>query len=114
MPEQEIRALPEDGSVVLHLFVEGKSVSRLAVVDLEMRVGGANVKMGGIADVGTDREHRNKGYSRRVLEYATEWMTEQGYDCATLFGIPNYYDKFGYAVCLSECWFELATRPLES
>ena len=40
-------------------------------------------------------------------------MTQEGFDCAILFGIPDFYDKFGYAVCLPECRTEMRTRDAE-
>jgi len=78
-----------------------------------MRVGTAHVRMGGIAGVGTDDRHRNRGYARRVLENSTDWMTENRFDCAVLFGIPDFYDRFGYAVCLPDCQYVLRTRNAE-
>jgi predicted acetyltransferase len=95
------------------LYVDGVSVSELWVVYRTMRIGGATVRMGGIASVGTLKEHRNRGYSRRVLENCTEWMAAQGFDCATLFGIPDYYHRFGYAPCLIDCELTIATRRAE-
>src|SRR5262249_49323551 len=95
------------------LMLEGECVSSLAVVDLDMRIGAASVRMGGIAGVGTNNKHRRRGYARRLLENSTAWMTENGFDCAMLFGIPDFYDKFGYAVCLPACRFEVQTRDAE-
>jgi hypothetical protein len=78
-----------------------------------MRIGIAEVRMGGIGGVGTPEKHRNKGYSRRCLENSNVWMAEEGFDCATLFGISDYYDKFGYAPCLAWNTWTLPTRDAE-
>ena len=40
-------------------------------------------------------------------------MQEQGYDCATLFGIQDYYNKFGYAACIPSSYLEVRTRDAE-
>ena len=71
--------------------------------------------MGGIAGVDTNEEHRNKGYSRRVMEDCTAFMTENGFDVAMLFGIPNFYPKFGYATVIPETWIylEMGRRSIE-
>jgi regulator of extracellular matrix RemA (YlzA/DUF370 family) len=100
----------KNGNFRHELYVEGKVVSRIGVYNLVMRIGVASVRMGGIAGVGTPEEHRGKGYSRRVLENSNVWMTQEGFDCATLFGIAHYYNKFGYLPCLPECRVEVPTR----
>ena len=89
-------------------------VSRLLLIEYQMRFGSAKLKMGGIAGVGTNEEHRNKGYSRRVMEDSTAFMTENGFDVAMLFGIPNFYPKFGYATVLPETWIYLGTEEAQA
>lgn len=113
MPSSEI-VITESANEAHHeLIVDGHSVSGLWVVYRSMRIGAAVVRMGGIAGVGTAEEHRNKGYSRRVLENCNLWMRDQGFDCAILFGIPDYYHRFGYAPCLIDCEMTLRTRQAE-
>jgi hypothetical protein len=113
MTDAEIRVTADDGSFNHALRLDGETVSELEVIDLTMRVGIAAVRMGGIGGVGTDKKHRKKGYARRVLENSSVWMEENGFDCAVLFGITDFYHKFGYAVCLPQCRVEVATRDAE-
>ncbi len=91
-----------------------EDVSRLLLIEYQMRFGSAQLKMGGIAGVGTNEEHRNKGYSRRVMEDSTAFMTENGFDVAMLFGIPNFYPKFGYATVIPETWIYLETEEAQA
>ena len=35
------------------------------------------------------------------------YMTENGFDVSMLFGIPNFYHKFGYATVLPETYVEI-------
>ena len=91
-----------------------EDVSRLWLIEYQMRFGSAKLKMGGIAGVGTNEEHRNKGYSRRVMEDSTAFMTENGFDVAMLFGIPNFYPKFGYATVIPETWIYLETEETQA
>ena len=91
-----------------------EDVSRLLLIEYQMRFGSAKLKMGGIAGVGTNEEHRNKGYSRRVMEDSTAFMTENGFDVAMLFGIPNFYPKFGYATVIPETWIYLETEEAQA
>jgi predicted acetyltransferase len=113
MSDFEIQVTPRERSFEHSLQLGEESVSGLSIVDRTMRVGVASVRMGGIAGVWTARQHRGKGYSRRVLEHSNVWMRENGFDCALLFGIDDYYHKFGYAACLPECVVEVATRDAE-
>jgi predicted acetyltransferase len=92
---------------------EETEVAHLYVIDLPMRIGDAVIRMAGIGDVYTEREHRMKGYMRHLYDDTLTYMTEQGYDVSMLFGIPDFYTKFGYAVCLPQCSFTIKTRDAE-
>lgn len=107
------RVTPEGKNFHHELLCGEEPVSELWVINLVMRVGIAEVRMGGIGGVGTPGQHRNKGYSRRCLEHSNVWMEAEGFDCATLFGITDYYDKFGYAPCLVWNEWKLPTRDAE-
>ena len=87
-------------------------VSWLGLREYQMRFGSAQLKMGGIDGVGTREEHRNKGYSRRVMEHTITFMNENGYDVSMLFGIPNFYHKFGYATVIPETYVEFNTKDV--
>lgn len=97
----------------VELLLNGKHVSGLIINDLQMRIGRAVVHMGGIGGVHTAREHRMKGYSRQVSEYANEYMLKRGYDVSLLFGIQHFYHKFGFACCLPDYRLTLPTRIAE-
>jgi hypothetical protein len=111
--DPDILVSPERRGTRHELMLNGESVSRLSLLDLRMRVGAAVVRMGGIAGVGTERAHRMKGLSRRVMENSAQWMAAEGFDCATLFGIRDFYDKYGYAPCMLVPRFEVRTRDAE-
>jgi len=109
------RSLRADGVWKISLSIENEQdVSRLWIHEYQMRFGSALLKLGGIAGVGTTEEHRNKGYSRCVMEDSTAFMTENGFDVAMLFGIPDFYPKFGYATALPETWLELDTEEAQA
>lgn len=86
----------------VELLLDGKPVSWAELPYLELRVGRAVLRTGGIGDVFTQREQRGKGYSRRVLEHCVEVMTGDGLDVGLLFGIPDFYHKFGFRTSLSD------------
>jgi predicted acetyltransferase len=105
---------PQESRTRIDLLLEdGASASHLSVVDLSLHVGECVVTCGGIAGVGTDRAHRNKGYARQVLEDSLAFMREAGYHLSALFGITDFYPKFGFAPALTECTAETMTRYAE-
>jgi predicted acetyltransferase len=54
-----------------------------------------------------------KGYMRVLFEDTVRYMVDESYDCSMLFGIPNFYPKFGYAVCLPFAKVTIQTRDAE-
>ncbi len=97
------------------LWIDGeeKSVCHLWVIDFTMRVGTTVVRMAGIGGVHTEREHRMKGYMRQLLEDTVHYMITEGYDISMLFGIENFYTKFGYAAGLAGFECKVKTRDAE-
>lgn len=95
-----IRSSEEGNRCRLALVVAGEEVARLTVEDREMRIGGTWVRMGGIASVRTKPSQRHRGYGRRLMEEAVEYMQGQGYLVSILFGIPSFYHRVGYATVL--------------
>lgn len=96
---------------ILH---EGSSISRLWIVDRHLRVGRATLHTAGIAGVGTDHQHRQRGLALRVLHRSIEFMQEQGYDASFLFGIQDFYHRVDFATCFPEHDLSLDTRRAES
>ena len=94
------------------LTEDEEMVSQLGLREYQMRFGSAQLKLGGIDGVGTKEEHRNKGYSRHVMEHTIALMNENGYDVSMLFGIPNFYHKFGYATAIPETYVEFDTKDV--
>lgn len=97
----------------LELMLDGKSVSGLELLDLDLRIGIAKFKLGGIAGVRTDDGHRMKGYASKVLSRSIEYMVEKKYDVSMLFGIGDFYHRWGFATCLPDYELTISTRNAE-
>jgi predicted acetyltransferase len=111
----EIRRTPNydsRGSMRIQLLDNGIDVARLSAPTFDMRIGSAIVKTGGIAGVGTDEERRGQGHARIILNDSTRYFTETGHDMALLFGIPDFYHKFGYAPVLPGVLFRIPIHNL--
>jgi len=111
----EIRVTDSARSHKVELLDElgGSPVSWLVINDLEVKVGKTYLKMGGIGGVGTLEEYRMKGYSRKVMEFSIEYMVRNGYDVSMLFGIPDYYIRWGYASTFPNCKITMPLRNAE-
>ncbi len=109
----EIRTEDRGDGHLRQVVVDGEVASWLWVLDQPTRLLGQTVRMGGIGGVNTKESHRMKGYARRLLSDTVSYMTEQGYDVTMLFGIPDFYDKFGYMPCIPAYSVTLVTREAE-
>ena len=109
-----LRRSSDKGRTKIELLVDETVASKLVLFDLTMRIGDVPVRCGGIGGVDTEVAYRMKGYSRRVLEDSTAFMKESGYHLGALFGIPYYYDKFGYASAFVSSESSVDTRDAEA
>ncbi len=100
-----------DGAREVSLERDGRSVSRAFIVPMLMRIGAAVVRMDGIGGVGTEEDCRNHGYSRRVMERAVERMRAGDAALSTLFGITDFYPRFGFATVGPEYTMRIPLEP---
>ena len=93
---------------------DGKVVAYLEIVPKEIYVGRSLLSVGGIAGVCTDPSARMKGYGRALMRDTVEFMRREGYDFTLLYGIPNYYYKFGYEVVMGRHLVTVAQAEIPS
>jgi len=67
-----------------------------------VRLGEARLKMGGFCWVTTSPRHRQKGVCRSLMVDALAHMKARNYHVAMLFGIPNFYHRFGFATTMAD------------
>ena len=77
-------------------------VGALRITTDTLRIGEARLKMGGIGWLTTTERFRRKGIASLLMADALAYMQEHSYHVSMLFGIPNFYEKFGYATSLLE------------
>jgi predicted acetyltransferase len=78
-----------------------------------MRLGSAAVKMGAIAEVETRRRFRKKGYMRALMEDTVRYLADRGDVMSVVFGIPDFYYRFGYVSCIPSRALSVYTRVAE-
>lgn len=96
-----------EGAKRVVLTVEGEQASLCWIVPLTIRVGSATIRMDGIGGVETKPEHRLKGYASRVLCRAIEEMSAGDAGITMLYGIRDFYHRFGYVTAGPEYWLFL-------
>jgi len=80
-------------------------VTHYGVWDYQMRIGSARVRAGGIGGVATDHDYRQRGLMEETARASVEAMRAHGYDMSLLFGIDDFYHRFGYVRAWSETAF---------
>lgn len=83
-------------------FLEGDLAGALRVTTDTVRIGEARLKMGGFGWVSTSGKHRHKGVARELMLNTVEYFREHGYHVSMLFGIPNFYHRFGFVTTLAD------------
>ena len=94
----------------LERTLEGEPIARLLIADRQMRIGCAQVRMGGIGGVWTDRQHRKQGHMRALMDRAVQFMRDEGFEVSLLFGITDFYPRWGYATMIPDQRLTIATE----
>jgi predicted acetyltransferase len=113
MTDAEVQYEKSESGFKLRIEEQGEPVAQLAVGDYQMNVGGTYVRMGGIAEVVAHPGHRGKGYGASLLRRVVSQMRQDGYPISILFGIPDFYHRFGYVVVLPSYTVTVTTRNAE-
>lgn len=77
-------------------MIRDKIVTHFGIWEYLCRIGGDTVKSGGIGVVCTDMRHRKRGYMADTTRASVASMKRHGYHLSVLFGLSDFYDKFGY------------------
>jgi len=83
-------------SVQVRLQIGNLVVSKATIIPRLMRIGRSVVRVDGIGGVETHEQYRHKGYARRVLTEAVNKMKSGDAALSILWGIPNFYHRFGF------------------
>lgn len=81
---------------------DGELAGALRLSTDTVRIGEARLKMGGFGWVTTDPRHRHKGVARELMCDTLRYMAQHHYHVSMLFGIPNFYHRFGFTSSLAE------------
>ena len=76
--------------------LDGQVVSHFGVWGHRMRIGSSWVRVAGIGAVATHGHHLRQGLMARTAAACVEDLAGHGYDMTILFGIRDFYHRFGY------------------
>ncbi|HOZ46819.1 MAG TPA: GNAT family N-acetyltransferase [Candidatus Hydrogenedentes bacterium] len=80
----------------------GELAGALRLITETIRLGEARLKMGGFGWVTTAPRHRYRGVANALMQDTIEYMKHHGYHVSMLFGIPNFYHRFGFITTLAD------------
>jgi predicted N-acetyltransferase YhbS len=76
---------------------DGRFVATLQILPKTVRIGAAEVRVGGIGNVFTTAEYRHKGVASDVLRRAVEVLEQERFDLSLLFASRlTFYAQFGW------------------
>ncbi len=82
-------------------FLDGKLVSHYGIWDFQMRAGRGRLRTGGVGAVATHGDYLRRGFMAKTARACVNGLRGLGYDMSLLFGISNFYNKFGYVRAFS-------------
>jgi predicted acetyltransferase len=83
-------------------FIDAQMVTHYGVWGYDMRVGSSVIRCGGIGCVATDGEYRKRGLMAQTVPHSLKFMRDRGYDMTILFGVWDFYHRFGYTRAWNE------------
>lgn len=83
-------------------YRQGQLIGALRITTDTIRIGEARLKMGGIGWVSVDDQFRGLGIARALLADAMAYMRTQNYHVSMLFGVVDFYHKYGFTTMLSD------------
>lgn len=93
-------------------LIEGELAGALRITTDTLRLGEARLHMGGFGWIATAPHHRNKGVASALIGDTMHYLRDHNFHVAMLFGIPNFYHRFGFHTTLAEYTTRVDVRDL--
>lgn len=92
--------------------VDGEIVTHFGVWNQRMRIGRAKTRVAGIGAVACRPDFRGRGLLSRTARPSLAACREAGYTLSMLFGIPDFYHRFGYVRAYPSRTFTMTDKDL--
>lgn len=83
-------------------FKQGQIVGALRITTDTIRIGEARLKMGGLGWIAVNDAFRGQGIASAMIGDALAYMRRHKYHVSMLFGVVDFYHRFGFATMLSD------------
>lgn len=93
-------------------LLDGRMVTHWGIWDYRMYIGEAKVRVAGIGAVATCGFHRKLGLMDATARAGIDRAAVAGYDLSVLFGIGDFYHKFGYVRAWTPTQYQVAVENL--
>lgn len=93
-------------------FRHGQIVTHVGIYGYQTRLGLARLRTAGVGYVATHGQFRKQGLMERTITATLEACRECGYDISLLFGINDFYHRFGFTRAYSETDYHVPTADL--
>jgi len=94
--------------------LDGELIAYLRAAPRIICIGGARVRMGGLAEVCTLKAYRNRGIATHLLREMIDLLNERGFPVSMLYGNAGFYGRVGWERCLIVHRLEVDRRLLPS
>ena len=103
---------PYDWSASTIGLLDGQVVTHWGIWDISIRVGAAVLRAACVGAVSTHGRFRRRGLMARTAAAACRAARRAGYDISLLFGIRDFYHRFGYVRAWPERTYVVRTADL--
>lgn len=83
-------------------YCQGQFIGALRITTDTIRIGEARLKMGGLGWISVDDQFRGQGVARALINDALAYMRAQNYHVSMLFGVVDFYNRYGFTTMLSD------------
>jgi predicted acetyltransferase len=80
----------------------GQIMGHTSIIEKYIRIDDCVVKVAGIGDVYTHPDARGRHVAAHLMNDAMDYMRKNQYPLTMLYGIPNFYHKFGYSEAMAD------------
>jgi predicted N-acetyltransferase YhbS len=93
-------------------LLDNQLVTHVGVYTYDTRVGSARLKTAGLGYVATHGDHRKKGLMQKTITATLDDARQNGFDLSLLFGINDFYHRFGFSRAFTHTDYHLRTSDI--
>ena len=96
-----------------YLEINGKIAAMVGFLEYKQQFGEEQVNIGEITYVGTHPDYRKRGLVRELMNYWLCYAKDKGIELCFLYGIPDFYQQFGFEYAVPTYFYSYVTIEKE-